>query len=134
MKGSMPAPRLPDVVFGKGDALERFMGDYLVGMFDDAAPLDLAPVVERADRLIFEWRGMAVWLMRLPPGGVMHAAEVVDTVELDLLAPVARSVNGLPVELGPAVGAQAVRVAAGVVCQRQAGPHGAAWLQFRGAA
>ncbi len=134
MKGSMPAPRLPDVVFGKGDALEHFMGDYLVGMFDDAAPLDLSPVSDRTYRLIFEWNGMAVCLVRLQPGGVLQCAEVVDTVELDLLAPVDRTVGVQLVRQSPHVGAQAVRVAAGVVCVRQAGPLGAAWLQFSAAA
>lgn len=133
MKGSMPAPRLPDVVFGKGDALEHFMGDYLVGMFDDAAPLDLAPVHAVQVAPIFAWRGMAVHLVRVPASHQFAAADEVDVVELDLLAPVARSVDGAPVDPGPAVGAQAVRVAAGVGCSRQAGPLGAAWLQFRAA-
>lgn len=130
----MPAPRLPDVLFGTGDALEHFMGDYLVGMFDNAAPLVIAPVDALQVVPVFDWRGMSVFLVSLPPGGVTALVDDVDVIDLDLTSPVARSVEGVAVPPAPAVGAQAVRVAAGRRCVREAGPMGAAWLQFRGAA
>ena len=125
---------LPAVNYGAGDALEHYMGDYLVGMFDDARPLSLQPVAERTVTHVHAWRGMEVMLVRLPAGGSMVAIEPVDVVELDLVAPVARSVAGVPAPAAEHVGAQAVRVAAFQACQRVAGPHGGAWLQFRGAA
>ena len=134
MKGSMPAPRLPDVLFGKGDALEHFMGDYLVGMFDDAAPLVIEPVQGVRGAPVFEWRGMSIVLVQLPPGGELSRADAVDMIELDLMAPVDRTVGVHLVRQSPHVGAEAVRIPAGVVCTRRAGARGAAWLSFRGAA
>ena len=134
MKGSMPAPRLPDVLFGKGDALEHFMGDYLVGMFDDAAPLVIEPVQGVRGAPVFEWRGMSIVLVQLPPGGELSRADTVDMIELDLFVEIERSLAGVPVPAGQIIGIQAVRIPAGVPCIRRAGAQGAAWLSFRGAA
>jgi len=134
MKGSMPAPRLPDVIGGKGDALEHFMGDYLVGMFDDAAPLKIEPVQGVRGAPVFEWRGMSVVLVQLPPGGELSRADTVDMIELDLFVEIERSLAGVPVPAGQIIGIQAVRIPAGVACTRRAGAQGAAWLSFRGAA
>jgi hypothetical protein len=133
MKGDMLALRLPNVINGKTDALEHFMGDYLVGMFDDAAPLLIAPVSTVQCSEVFKWRGMSVVLFQAPPGGVLDEADAVDVIDLDMLAPVARTIEGAPVDPGHGVGERAVRVAAWQRCVREAGPMGAAWLQFRGA-
>ena len=130
----MPAPRLPEVIGGKGDALEHFMGDYLVGMFDEAAPLVIETVQGARGAPVFKWRGMSVVLVQLPPGGKLSRADTVDMIELDLFVEIERSLAGVPVPAGQIIGIQAVRIPAGVPCIRRAGAQGAAWLSFRGAA
>jgi hypothetical protein len=133
MKGSMPAPRLPEVIGGKGDALEHFMGDYLVGMFDDAAPLVIDPVQTVHAAPILRWHDMAVTLVQLPPGGELVSTTAVDMIELDLFVEIERIVGGAAVPAGHIIGIQAVCIPAGVECVRRAGSQGAAWIAFRGA-
>lgn len=133
MKHGMPMPRLPDVIGGNGDALERFMADYLVGMFDEAAPLVIEPVQEMEAQPVFEWRGMTVTLVQLPAGGEYECAYKADAIELDLFVEIERAVGGVAVPAGQIIGIQAVRIPAGVECVRRAGEQGAAWLSFRGA-
>jgi hypothetical protein len=126
-------PRLPDIIGGQGDALERFMADYLVGMFDEAAPLVISPVEVWHVASVFQFRGMAVELWQLPPDSTLERPEPVDVVELDLFVEIERRVGGADVAAGQIIGIQAVRIPAGVVCTRRARAQGAAWLSFRGA-
>jgi hypothetical protein len=132
MTPGMPMPRLPDVIGGNGDALERFMADYLVGMFDDAAPLAIGAAEEVELQHVFKWRGMAVDLVQLPAGGELHSTADADLIEFDLFVEIERAVGGVLVPAGQIIGIQAVRIPAGVPCTRRAGPRGAAWLAFRG--
>lgn len=130
----MPMPRLPDVINGNGDALERFMADYLVGMFDEASPLVIGNVESLHVQTVFEWRGMAVDLVQLPPGGELHSTADVDLIELDLFVEIERTVGSGAVPAGQIIGIQAIRIPAGKPCTRKAGIQGAAWLSFQGKA
>lgn len=134
MKPGMPMPCLPDVIGGNGDKLERFMADYLVGMFDDAAPLAVGAPEKVERQHVFKWRGMAVDLVQLPPGCELHSTSDYDVIELDLFVEIERTVGGVPVPAGQIIGIQAARIPAGVPCTRRAGADGAAWLSFRGVA
>jgi hypothetical protein len=131
MKPGMPMPRLPEVIGGTGDALERFMGDYLVGMFDHANPLAFGAVPALSVSPVFEWKGFSVSLVQLPAGGVHASTDTADVIEFDVFVEIERSVGEdlfLPTDH---VGIQAVRIPAGVPCVRRAGVSGAAWLAFK---
>jgi hypothetical protein len=125
-----------NVLHGKDDDLERFAYDYLVGLFDEASPLELvAPLDDVTEQEVFSWRGMTVRLCRVPPGRIMLAMYAVDVVEVDILAPVRRTIDGVDVPQSAHAGAQAVRYPAGTVGTREAPAESAgAWLQFRAAA
>ena len=133
MSSMLPLPRMPPVLNGRADLLERFMLDCMVGMFD-VAHQRLEAVAEVHRQPIAEHAGMTVELITLPPGEVFSETCPADCIDLDVLVAIERTVGTTEVPAGAFIGEHSIRAAKGLRFERRADARGAMWLCFRGVA